>query len=611
MLAVLGIAQLMLVLDATVVNIALPRAQVALGFSDVDRQWIVTAYSLAFGSLLLIGGRLADAFDRRRMFLAGLVGFTAASALGGAADNLAMLVAARALQGGFAAMLAPAALALLSVSFTEPAARARAFGCFAAISAAGASVGLIFGGTLTEYLGWRSVMYVNVVIAVGALLGAVALPTGRRGGRPFVSDVPGALLAVTGVFAIVYGLSHAATGSGVSAMHDPLTLSLLAAGLVLLAGFVLVERRASHPLLPLGIVRDRDRGGALAAMFLSATGVFGILLFLTYYLETTLGYTPIRTGLAFLPMAATIVLVGTFGNAAIGTRISPRTTLPVGLLIAGIGMAMLTRIDVQPHYVSTVLPATVVTAVGLGLVFAPCFDLGTAGIDESDAGIASAVVHVAQQIGGAIGTALLNTIATTVAARFMAAHAGPTPGEQAGAAVHSYAVVFGVAAATFGVAALVVAALLNPARLSPARLEAAHANPARPSAAHLIPARSNQARSNPAHLSPTHPNPAHPSRAHLDPAHANPARPTAAQGSSTHPNPARPSAAQRSPTHPNPAHPSRARLDPAHTNPARPSAAQGSPTHPNPARPSRARLEAGRTSRPGLATADAVGGSRG
>lgn len=479
--AVLGLAQLMLVLDATVVTIALPRAQAALGFSNADRQWIVTAYSLGFGGLLLVGGRLADAFGRKRMFLVGLAGFATASALGGAAGNFATLAAARALQGAFGAVLAPATLALLTVTFTEPAARARAFGCFGAISAAGGSVGLILGGALTEYLDWRWVMYINVVIAAGGLLGTGLLPRDHRPRRHYAggADVAGTLLVVSGVVAVVYGLAHAA-GGRVSAAFSPVTMLLVAAGLTLLTGLVIVERRATRPLLPLHVVLDRDRGAAFAAMFLSAIGVFGILLFLVYYLEATLGYTPVRTGLAFLPMAATMVVVVVVANAPIAARISMRAMLPTGLLVAGVGMAMLTRISMRPHYPSTVLPATLVTAVGLGLVFAPCFNLGTAGVDESETGVASAAVHVAQQIGGAIGTALLNTIATTVAARYIAAHDAPAPtrGELARAAVHSYAVVFGLAAATFGVAALVVAALLNPARPIRARASARRSEPA-------------------------------------------------------------------------------------------------------------------------------------
>ena len=416
-LAVLSGAQLMLVLDATVVNIALPRAQVALGFSDADRQWIVTAYSLAFGALLLLGGRLADLFGRRRLFLVGLVGFATASAIGGLAGSLATLAAARALQGGFGAMLAPAALSLLTVTFTEPAARARAFGCFGAVSSAGGSVGLVLSGMLTEYVGWRWVMYVNVVIAAVVVLAAwPLLPADRRDRRRSL-DLRGALLAVTG------------------------------------------ERRAPQPLLPLRIVRDRDRGGAIAAMFLSAPGVFGILLFLTYYLERIQRYSPVETGLAFLPMTVTMIVVGSAGTVAVAARLGPRRLVPIGLLIAGVGTAMLARLGVESQYAATVLPATLVTGLGLGLVFAPCFDLGTAGVDEADTGTASATLHVAQQFGGSIGTVLLNALATTVAAGYVSA--GTMPRATDHAVVHSYSVVFEAASLTFLAAAVVAGALLT------------------------------------------------------------------------------------------------------------------------------------------------------
>jgi EmrB/QacA subfamily drug resistance transporter len=455
-LAVLSGAQLMLALDATVVNIALPRAQAALGFSDADRQWIVTAYSLAFGGLLLLGGRLADLFGRRRLFLIGLVGFACASAIGGLARTLADLVVARALQGGFGAMLAPAALSLLTLSFTEPADRARAFGCFAAVSSAGGSVGLVLGGLLTEYVGWRWVMYVNVVIAVVVVLAAWPLLPTDRSNRHRSLDVPGALLAVTGGFTVVYGFSRAAAASGLSGVAS---WWWLGAGPVLLAAFVLVERRAPEPLLPLRIVFDRDRGGATAAMFLSATGVFGILLFLTYYLERIQRYSPVETGLAFLPMTVTMIAVGGLGTAAVSARLGPQRMVPLALLTAGVGTAMLARIGVESHYAVTVLPATVMTGLGLGLLFAPCFDLGTAGIDEADTGTASATLHVAQQLGGSIGMVLLNAVATTVAAGHVEAST-PTV-VVSHAAVHSYSVVFGAVSLTFGAAAVVVGALLT------------------------------------------------------------------------------------------------------------------------------------------------------
>jgi EmrB/QacA subfamily drug resistance transporter len=460
----LGLAQLMLVLDATVVNIALPRAQHALGFSDADRQWVVTAYSLAFGSLLLVGGRLADIVGRRRIFVIGLIGFAAASAVGGLATSFAMLVGARAAQGAFGAMLAPAALATVAATFTDPAQRAKAFGAFGAISALGGSIGLIVGGALTEYVSWRWVMYVNVVFAAIALAGGSTLmPRESRPDTRQPIDWRGAVLGSAGVFAIVYGFSRAGTGNGVSELLAPATVASVVVGVALLVGFFRRQQRTTHPMLPLHILRNTDRRGAYAAMFISAVGVFGVLLFLTYYLQGSLGYSPIRAGMAFLPMALAVIVVGGVAQAALAARISYRTMLPIGLLTAGVGMALLTRIGAEPHYTSVVLPAVLVTGVGLGLVFAPSFNMGTAGVAESEAGVASATIHVAQQIGGSIGTALINSFATTVASGYVTAHlaSGPLKAVRASAAIHSYNVVFWICAASFLVAAVTVSALLH------------------------------------------------------------------------------------------------------------------------------------------------------
>ncbi|HJZ26263.1 MAG TPA: MFS transporter, partial [Streptosporangiaceae bacterium] len=283
-LGVVGLAQLMVVLDATIVNIALPSAQRALGFSIADRQWVVTAYSLAFGGLLLLGGRLSDLLGRRRMLIIGLVGFAAASAVGGAATSFGLLVIGRGAQGAFGAMLAPAALSTLTVTFTDPAERGRAFGVYGAIAGAGGAVGLLLGGVLTEYLSWRWTLYVNVILAVFAVAGAVRL-LARQPRDPDVHiDWPGTVLVGAGLVAVVYGFSEAETKS----WGAPTTIVLLVAGVVLLAAFVLVERRVQHPLLPLPIILNRFRGGAYLAIGLSAIGVFGVFLFLTYYLQLTL-----------------------------------------------------------------------------------------------------------------------------------------------------------------------------------------------------------------------------------------------------------------------------------------------------------------------------------
>jgi EmrB/QacA subfamily drug resistance transporter len=462
-LAILGIAQLMVVLDATVVNIALPHAQADLGFSNGDRQWVVTAYSLAFGSLLLLGGRLADVFGRKRLFLTGVIGFAAASALGGAAVDFPMLVVARAVQGGFGALLAPAALSLLTTTFTHPAERGRAFGIYGGIAGAGASIGLLLGGVLTEYLDWRWTMYVNVIFAVVATIGGLVLLAAHTSEKRDRIDRTGTLLACASMFSIVYGFAHAATKSGTAGWTDPQTIGFLVAGVVLLVAFIVLERRVRTPLLPLRVVTDRNRGGAYAAMFLASVGMFGVFLFVTYYLESTLGYSPIKTGLAFLPLTGAVMVTAGLGNTVLISRVSPRILVPVGLLAAAVGMALMTRIGLTSSYASTVLPALLLVAVGLGLVFAPSFSLGTLGVSGADAGVASATINVAQQIGGSIGTALLNTIATSAAAAFVASHArgAPTRSVVAQAAVHSYIVAFWVGAGIFVVAAVAVGAILR------------------------------------------------------------------------------------------------------------------------------------------------------
>jgi EmrB/QacA subfamily drug resistance transporter len=421
-LAVLGIAQLMVVLDATIVNIALPHAQIALGFSNTDRQWIVTGYSLAFGSLLLLGGRIADFFGRKRTFIIGVIGFAAASAFGGAAQNFDMLLIARVIQGAFGALLAPATLSLLTTTFTDPAERGKATGIYGGIAGAGASVGLLLGGILTEYLDWRWVMYVNVLIAVVALAGGITLLHHiATPDRPRL-DLVGTVLAAAGLFGLVYGFSNASMASGSKGWTEPATLGTLIGGDVLLVLFVFTERRVAHPLLPLRVLGDRNRSGAYLAMFLGAIGMFGVFLFLTYYLEETLGYSAVKTGLAFLPITVALMLTAALSNVVLLSKVTARALVPSGLLLAGIGMALLTRIDLHSNYAADVLPSLLFVGVGLGFVFAPAFSLGTFGVAREDAGVASATINVAQQIGGSIGTSLLNTIAATTAAGYVTAH---------------------------------------------------------------------------------------------------------------------------------------------------------------------------------------------
>ncbi|GHG64829.1 MFS transporter [Streptomyces griseocarneus] len=419
-LVVIALAQLMVVLDATIVNIALPSAQRELHMSDTNRQWVITAYTLAFGGLLLLGGRIADLIGRKRAFLMGLVGFAGASALGGAAHSQGMLFAARALQGAFAAVLAPAALSLLTTTFTDLKERSKAFGIYGAIAGGGAAIGLIAGGLLTEYLNWRWCLYVNVPIALVALLGAAWLLHDRRPGRaerPSM-DLPGVLLGCGGLVAIVYACSEAEPRG----WNDRLVLGLLCGGVALLLVFAWWQSRTASPLLPLHIIRNRNRGGALVVMALAVVGMFGMFLFMTYYLQVVLGYSPLRTGLAFLPMTASIVVSSTQISARLMNHLPPRLLMTPGAVLAATGLYLLTFLTVDPAYVSHVLPAEILLGLGMGMIFMPVVNVATSGVAQRDSGVSSATVNTAQQVGGSIGTALLNTIATSTSATYIAAH---------------------------------------------------------------------------------------------------------------------------------------------------------------------------------------------
>jgi EmrB/QacA subfamily drug resistance transporter len=464
-LAVLALAQVMVVLDSTIVNIALPTAQTDLGFNNADRQWVVTGYALAFGSLLLIGGRLADFFGRKWALLVGLTGFAVASAIGGAAVNFGMLVAARAVQGAFGALLAPAVLALLTTTFSDPKERGKAFGIFGGIAGAGASVGLLLGGFLTEYASWRWTLYVNLIIAGATFAGAmIFLPRHERSEDQDGTDTWGTITITAGLFAVVYGFSNAEQhGWGAT-----LTVASLVAGAVLLVAFVLIEQRVRNPILPLRVVLDRNRGGAFLVMFLAGIGMFAVFLFLTYYLQAILDYSAVKSGLAFLPMTGTIIVVASLGSAVLVTKISSRILIPIGMVLSAFGLFLLTHISLTGNYVSVVLPATIIMGAGLGLVFAPGFNLAVLGVEPRDSGVASAAVNVMQQIGGSVGTSLFNTIAGTVVANYVIAHLnGAAPGSpgylltQANAQLHSYTVAFWIAAAVFLGGAVVSALVLR------------------------------------------------------------------------------------------------------------------------------------------------------
>jgi EmrB/QacA subfamily drug resistance transporter len=457
-LAIIGIAQLMLVLDSTIVNIALPSAQRALDFADSDRVWIVTAYALAFGSFLLLGGRLGDMFGRKRTFIAGLAGFALASAAGGAAPDFAVLVSARAVQGLFAALLAPSALTLLATTFTDAKERGRAFAVYGAVAGGGGSVGLLLGGALTSYASWRWCLYVNLIFAaVAAAGGLLLLSNPPRQSRPVI-DVPGVVLASAGLFALVFGFSRAQTDSWGSSV----TLAWLAAGVALLAGFVLVQRRVEHPLLPLRVVLDRNRAGAYAAIGLTFIAVFALFFFLTFYLQGVRGYSPVKTGLAFLPLPLALVVSSGISTVRLFPRLGPRRLIVPGLLVAAVGMVLLSRLGIDSSYAAHVLPALVITGLGFGAVVPPALSTATQGVEFRDAGVASGLANTMQQVGGSIGTSLLTAIAAQAAARSLGSRPAPSVAAVAQATIHGYSVGFQVAAIIFLGAAVICALLLRP-----------------------------------------------------------------------------------------------------------------------------------------------------
>jgi len=455
-MAVIGVAQLLLILDMTIVNVALPTAQQALHIADADRHWVITAYTLTFGGLLLLGGRIADFTGRKRAFVGGLLGFAVASAAGGLAANAGMLFAARALQGAFGALLAPAALSLLTVAFTEPAERAKAFALYGGIAGGGGALGLLLGGVLTEYASWRWTLLIGAPIAAVAAAAALRLVRDSRAGDRVRYDVPGVVTGTAGLVALVYGFSLA----GTDGWRAPVTFVALGAALLLLVAFVIVEAFTAEPMLPMRVVVDRNRGGAYLARLLVGVAIFGVFLFLTYYLQQTLGYAPLRAGAAFLPFTCGIVVGSVLAVRAL-PWLGPRLAMVTGLASSAIGMCMLTRVGVHTGYWSHVLPAELVISVGMGLTFGPLSSTALIGVDERDAGVASALVNTAQQVGGSLGTALLNTIATSAAAGHLAAHHGPL----AVAVTHGYTLVFGVSALLL-IAAVVSTAILVDGRAS-------------------------------------------------------------------------------------------------------------------------------------------------
>ena len=436
-LAVLGVAQLMVILDNTIVNIALPTAQHALNFSNADRQWVVTGYSLAFGSLLLLGGRIGDIVGRKRALLIGLIGFASASALGGASVSFPMLVAARSIQGAFGALLAPSVLALLTTTFTDPTERGKAFGIYGGIAGAGGAIGLLLGGLLTSYVSWRWTLFVNLVFAAVAAVGALLWLKNDRAADRDPLDIPGLILATSGLFCVVFGLSHAET----TAWSNPFTIGFLVLGVVLLATFTYVQTRTTYPLLPLRIVQNRTRGGSLLAMLFASIGIFGVFLFLTYYLQGTLHFSPVKTGVAFLPLVAGLAGMAQVSNRVLLPRFGPKVIVPIGLLADAVAMYFLHLVGLHSSYVTHVLPYLLLLGVGFGLSLAPSFSTGTLGLAPHDAGVGSAALNTSQQVGGSIGTALLNTLAAGAASAYLVGKVA-SPANLATAALHSYTTAF-------------------------------------------------------------------------------------------------------------------------------------------------------------------------
>jgi EmrB/QacA subfamily drug resistance transporter len=417
-LVLIGLSQLMIVLDITVVTIALPSAQQDLHIAPADKQWVMTAYTLAFGGLLLLGGKIVDFVGRKNTLVIGLIGFAAASALGGAAVSGGMLFGARAVQGCFGAILAPAALSLLTTTFTDPDERAKAFGVFGAIAGAGSALGLILGGVITNYLTWRWTMYVNVILAIVAVIGSIVVVVDKAPRRRVEIDYVGTVLGCGGLLALVYGFTKAASDG----WGNSLTLILFAVSIVALVGFGFVQGRVRTPLLPPRIVVERNRGGSFSLMALAALSMFGVFLFLTYYLQGIKGYSALRTGFAFLPMSVTLIITSVAIAARLLTKLPPRLLLIPGMVVAAGGMAWMTRITVGGSYAAQVLPAEILLGLGFGLTFMPVFAVATSGVAAQDAGVTSAALNAAQQVGGSIGTALLNTIAVSASSAYIASH---------------------------------------------------------------------------------------------------------------------------------------------------------------------------------------------
>lgn len=472
-LVAITLASLMVVLDASIINIVLPQAQQELGISDADRVWAVTAYAITFGGLLMLGGRIADIVGRKKTLIISLIGFAIVSAIGGLAVTPGMLFAARAAQGVFAAALAPAALSLLNVTFTQPRERARAFAAYGAVQGAGGAIGLLMGGVLTEFVNWRWTLFINVPISLVAVAIALWAVRESRDGKSRHLDVLGAVLVTAGSALLVVGFTYAAEPT--FGWTSAVTIASLIGAVALLTGFVFAQTKVKNPMLPLRILTNRTRGGALLAGFLANAAVFGMFLFLTYYLQLSLGFTPLQTGFAFLPFSIGIVVSATLSSSLL-PRVGAKPLIVGGLILATAGMGWLTTIG-ESSWITVVLPSQILMGLGLGVMYVAINNAALNGVMDADSGIASATINTTQQLGGALGVALLNT----VYANALLASGSGTLSEQTSLA--AYQTAFFVSAALLLAATIVGLLTRNSGKRSPSTDAATEETGARTQAA--------------------------------------------------------------------------------------------------------------------------------
>jgi EmrB/QacA subfamily drug resistance transporter len=474
-LTVISATVLLIILDATVVNIALPAVSADLDIDAATQQWIVTAYTLTFGGFLLLGGRIADFWGRKRTYLVGTAGFAVASALGGLAQNEAMLFGARALQGAFGALLAPASLALMTVLFTDAKERAKAFAVYGAIAGGGSAVGLLLGGVLTEYADWRWCFWVNLPVAVITIAAGIRILPESKAPGDTRYDVPGAVLVTLGLASVVYGFTRVAMesqenaqpgGTGESGWTEPWALFFIGAGILLVAAFVVLELRTRNPLLPMRIVLDRNRGGAYLTSTLVGAGLIGAFFFLSLYFQQVLGYKPVEAGFASLPTTLG-VLISAGAASGLVPKLGPRPLMVVGGLLAAGGLFVMSFLDVDTGFWQLAFPGQLLLGLGLGFTFVPLANLALVGVGTHDAGAASAMLNATQQVGASIGTALLATLSVgAITDYFTDAVAGgrdPATDPLVGleAQVAGYTTAFTWAAALLVVGALVSAFLIQ------------------------------------------------------------------------------------------------------------------------------------------------------